>query len=100
MLSARDMLASDPSREEKALATQILVSSLLVKASLQEKEDRLPEALGTYTDALRAAPPGGRQSAALHAKMAMILERLNRPQDAARHRAEAMRIGRSLQPGN
>jgi len=97
--TADTMLASDTTREEKTLAVQIIVSSLSVKGSLLEKEERLADALSAYTDALRVAPSGSRQKASLHAKMAKILGRLNRLQDAARHRTEAIRIGRALHSG-
>jgi len=98
--SARATLEKDGPREEKTLAAQIVLNSLLVDGSLLVKENRLPEALDSFTEALGFAPPNTQQKASLHARMATILERLDRRQDAARHRAEANRIGRALRQGN
>jgi len=89
----------DRSAPERAShAARILSTVLFEKGALLDRAGRPPGALAAWSEALRWTPPLTVERAALHRRMAALLERTGRPEEARRHLAEEQKIAEALRP--
>ena len=89
---ARTRLNSRPTGEQASHAARIASTVLFEKGTLLSGADRPAEAFDAWTEALRWTPTQTIERAVLHQRIALLLDRMGRPQEAARHRAEERKI--------